>query len=82
MDFQKNVDKSLVIEQIEFENCIFSPSVSAGLPTLLHWEGVSRLDTISPIPLSRQACKISCINEKNPAKHIKSPAPVGKNLKK
>ena len=31
MDFQLNVDKSLVIEQIEFENCIFFPPASAGL---------------------------------------------------
>ena len=30
--------------------------------------------------LSRQACKLSRINEKNPAKHVKSPASVGENL--
>ena len=30
------------------------------------------------LPLSRQAFKISHINEKNPAKHVKSPTSVGK----
>ena len=30
----------------------------------------------------RQACKISHMNEKNPAKHVKSPASVGKNIRK
>ena len=30
------------------------------------------------LPLSRQACKISHINEKNPSKHVKSLASVGK----
>ena len=30
------------------------------------------------LPLSRQACKISRINEKNPTKHEKSPASVEK----
>ena len=30
------------------------------------------------LPVSRQACKISHINEKNPPKHVKSPASVGK----
>ena len=34
------------------------------------------------LPLSRQACKISHINERNPAKHVKSLASVGKNLRK
>ena len=32
------------------------------------------------LPLSRQACKISRINEKNPAKHVKSPASVVETL--
>ena len=44
---------------------------------------LSRIERESPawtqfLPLSRQACKISHINEKNPAKHVKSPASVGK----
>ena len=48
---------------------------------------LSRIERESPpwtifLPLSRQACKISHINEKNPAKHVKSPASVGKNLSK
>ena len=29
------------------------------------------------LPLSSQTCKISRINEKNPAKHVKSPTSVG-----
>ena len=46
---------------------------------------LSRIERESPawalfLPLSRQACKISHINEKNPSKHVKSPAPVGKTL--
>ena len=45
---------------------------------------LSRIERESPawtlfLPLSRQACKISHINGKNPAKHVKSPASVGKN---
>ena len=32
------------------------------------------------LPLSRQACKISHINEKNPSKHAKPPASVGQKL--
>ena len=46
---------------------------------------LSRIERESPawtlfLPLSCQACKISCINEKkNPAKHIKSPSSVGEN---
>ena len=47
------------------------------------WQGfqLSRIERESPawtlfLPLSRQACKISRINEKKPAKH------VGKNLTK
>ena len=48
---------------------------------------LSRIERESPswtlfLPLSRQACKISHINEKNPAKHVKSPASVGKNPRK
>ena len=48
---------------------------------------LSRIERESPswtlfLPLSRQACKISHINEKNPAKHVKSPTSVGKNLRK
>ena len=49
---------------------------------------LSRIERESPawtlfLPLSRQVCKISHINEKNPAKHVKSPASVGKkNLRK
>ena len=44
---------------------------------------LSRIERESPawtlfLPLSRQACKISHINEKNPAKHVKSPASVRK----
>ena len=44
---------------------------------------LSRIERESPawtlfLPLSRQVCKISHINEKNPAKHVKSPASVGK----
>ena len=48
---------------------------------------LSRIERESPawtlfLPLSRQACihKISHINENNPAKHVKSPASVGKTL--
>ena len=44
---------------------------------------LSRIERESPawtlfLPLSRQACKISHINDKNPAKHVKSPASVRK----
>ena len=47
----------------------------------------SRIERKSPawtlfLPISRQACKISRINGKNPAKYVKSPASVGKNLRK
>ena len=46
---------------------------------------LSRIERESPawtlfLPLSRQACKISRINEKYPAKHVKSPASVGGTL--
>ena len=46
---------------------------------------LSRIERESPawtlfLPLSRKACKISRFNEKNPAKHVKSPASVGKTL--
>ena len=46
---------------------------------------LSRIERESPawtlfLPVSRQACKISRISEINPAKHVKSPASVGKNL--
>ena len=48
---------------------------------------LSRIERESPawtlfLPLSRQACRISHINEKNPAKYVKSPASVGKNIRK
>ena len=47
---------------------------------------LSRIERESPVwtlllPLSRQACKTSRINEKNPAKHVKSHVSVGKTLK-
>ena len=47
---------------------------------------LSRIERESPVwtlflPLSRQACKISRIDEKNPAKHVQSPASVGKPFK-
>ena len=43
---------------------------------------LSRIERESPawtlfLPLSRQTCKISHINDKNLAKHVKSPALVG-----
>ena len=48
---------------------------------------LSRIERESPawtlfLPLSRQACKISRINEQNPAKHVKSPASMGKKPQK
>ena len=52
---------------------------------LLQGFQLSRIERESPawtlfLPLSRQACKISHINEKNPAKHVKSPASVGETV--
>ena len=46
---------------------------------------LSRIERESPawtlfLPLSHQACKISHINEKNPTRHLKSPASMGKTL--
>ena len=48
---------------------------------------LSRIERESPawtlfLPLSRQACKISHINVKNPAKHVKSPRISGENIRK
>ena len=48
---------------------------------------LSRIERESPawtlfLPLSRQACKISHMNEKNPAKQVKSPASVEKYIRK
>ena len=53
---------------------------------IVYYQGfqLSRIERESPaltlfLPLSRQACKISHMNEKNPSKHVKSPASVGKH---
>ena len=45
---------------------------------------LSRIERESPalyLPLSSQVCKIFHINEKNPAKHVKSHALVGEKAK-
>ena len=46
---------------------------------------LSRIERGSPawtlfLPVSRQACKISRINEKNPTKHVKSPSSINQSI--
>ena len=65
------------------DNVILIGTLLAQLYDILQGFQLSRIERESPawtlfLPLSRQACKISHINEKNPAKHVKSPASVGK----
>ena len=65
--------------------CKLPNSILYAIGSILQGFQLSRIERESPawtlfLPLSRKACKISHISEKNPGKYVKSPASVGKKL--